>query len=202
MSQDPRYLEPYLAAIRRDGVGFRSLLWASEATQAARFAAIADVVDLTGKSILDAGCGRADLVEFLRARGIEYAHYVGMEAIESFAEVARERCGHEREMIVRADFVRDPGRLYVGADVAVFCGSLNTLTTEEFYNSLKHGLAAATEGMVFNFLCSPLLAHAKHLTWHQASAVIDFLEPMADYLLVRDKYLEGDCTIAVRKRPG
>lgn len=199
MSDEARYLEPYLAAIRREGAGFRALLWASAATQAMRFAAIADAMDLSGKSILDAGCGRADLVEFLRARKIEYTHYVGMEAIGPLAEIARQRCGHEREMIVQADFVRDPGRLYMGADVIVFCGSLNTLSVAEFYRSLTHGIEASAEGMVFNFLCSPLLAHAKHLAWHRPSDVIDFLRPLADDLSVSDAYLEGDCTIAVRK---
>lgn len=196
--QPPNYLEPYLAAIQRNGPAFRSLLWSSEATQEARFIAIAEIIELSGKSILDVGCGRGDLLDFLRNRHIDYAHYVGLEAIDSFADQAQARCG-EREMIVRADFVRDPGRMYAGADVVIFCGSLNTLNRASFHDTLRHGLAATAGTMVFNFLCSPLLSNAKHLTWHPATDVVDFLRPLAHDLIVRDEYLDGDCTIAARK---
>src|SRR5437868_1227064 len=61
----PDYLEPYLDAARTHGGGFGSLLWASPQTQAARFQAIHRIIDLSGARVLDAGCGRADLPEFL-----------------------------------------------------------------------------------------------------------------------------------------
>src|SRR3954447_15191682 len=65
------YLTPYLraAAFYRDGFG--SLLWASPETQAVRFEAIQRLAHLDGKSVLDVGCGRADLYDFLHARGIQ-----------------------------------------------------------------------------------------------------------------------------------
>ena len=56
------YLQPYLKAAERHGAGFGSLLWASPETQASRFDAVERLGRLHGKSILDVGCGRADLL--------------------------------------------------------------------------------------------------------------------------------------------
>ena len=68
------YLSPYLRAATLYGDGFGSLLWASPETQAVRFDAIQRLGDLGGKSVLDVGCGRADLYDFLHARGIQALH--------------------------------------------------------------------------------------------------------------------------------
>src|SRR5205085_11899167 len=82
----PEYLQPYLSAVRRHGRGFGSLLWASPHTQAARFDAFVRLCALEGRSILDAGCGRADLLDFLLARGIRPDHYTGLEAVDTLAD--------------------------------------------------------------------------------------------------------------------
>src|SRR2546423_14466740 len=74
------YLTPYREAASRHGDRFGSLLWASPRTQAARFDAICRLAHLAGKRVLDAGCGRADLMDFMISRGIEPAEYVGIEA--------------------------------------------------------------------------------------------------------------------------
>src|SRR5205823_5466246 len=69
------YLAPYREAASRHGDRFGSLLWASPRTQAARFDAICRLAHLAGKRVLDAGCGRADLMDFMISRGIEPAEY-------------------------------------------------------------------------------------------------------------------------------
>ena len=93
-------------AADKHGAGFRSLLWASPQTQAARFDAIDAIVDLNGKSVLDVGCGRADLLEFLLDRGVRPADYVGIEAVDELADAAEaKRAARSDVRIVRADFV-------------------------------------------------------------------------------------------------
>jgi SAM-dependent methyltransferase len=193
------YLRPYLRAVKRHGAGFESLLWASPQTQAARFDAIVRACNLTGLSLLDAGCGRGDLLGFLLGRGIEPAHYLGIEAVPELVKAAR-RKGHARCMIVEADFVLEPKRLFAGADAIIFCGSLNTLDAAAFYRSLRAAVEAAGKTVVFNFLCSPRLASAEWLTWHRVEDVLAFARQMAEDVTLLDDYMEGDCTIALRKQ--
>jgi hypothetical protein len=192
------YLKPYLNAAGRHGDGFESLLWASPATQALRFEALARLCNFTDMNLLDAGCGRADFLDFLIARKTPPGHYVGIEAIDTLAGAAvRKR--HRHCSIIHADFVRDPARLLVGADAIVFCGSLNTLTAADFYTTLDHAFSATADWLLFNFLCSPQLAHADWLTWHKPEQVQTFVGKLTSRVSMLNDYFDGDCTVALRK---
>ena len=190
-----KYLRPYVDAIERHGGGFEALLWTSPQTQALRFAAMCQIYDFSNKSVVDVGCGRADFLDYLIGRNIPLDHYVGLEAIDQMAAAA-ELKHHRHCTIVRADFVTEPSRMFVGADVAVFCGSLNTLSTDEFYQTLRRALDAASEAVVFNFLSSPKLAGAKFLTWHKTEKVAQFLIQLGARITTLSDYYDGDCTIA------
>jgi hypothetical protein len=194
----PAYLTPYLSAAERHGAAFSSLLWASPQTQSVRFAALTRLVGLNGKSLLDVGCGRADLLDFLLARRITPAHYVGLEGVAALAEAAEAK-GHADAFIVRADFVREPLRLFVGADVVYFSGSLNTLDPVSFYATIRKAYDAAAEMLVFNFLCAPELAGVSYLHWHQPSEVWAFCKTLTPNVRRLDDYLRGDTTFALAK---
>src|SRR5947207_9997685 len=101
------YLTPYREAASRHGDRFGSLLWASPATQAARFDAICRLADMRRRRVLDAGCGRADLLDFLRAKEIALRQYIGIEAVDELAAAAmRKQLPDAR--IIHGDFVREP----------------------------------------------------------------------------------------------
>ena len=204
----PGYLEPYLRAARLHGGGFRSLLWANPSTQAARFDAIERLGELGGKSVLDVGCGRADLLGFLLSRGVVPHDYVGIEAVAPLADAAREKaealCGRAphaglRCTILRADFVAEPIRLFVGADVVVLSGSLNTADDRTFYATLRTAFEAAAERLVFNFLSSPHLAGLNYLRWRAPADVLAFARGLSPRVESLEDYLRGDCTVAVTK---
>ena len=199
--QEPGYLVPYFRAAEVYGSGFRSLLWASPDTQAARFDALCRITDLTGAAVLDVGCGRADLLEFLGRRGVPVAEYLGIEAVPELAAAAEAKAitSATPARIIRGDFVRDPVKLFVGADVVVFSGSLNTADDAAFYGTLLRAYEAAAEQLVFNFLCTSDLAAAEYLSWRPRGDVVSFVNGLGGEVRVLEDYLPGDCTIAVVK---
>ena len=197
-SEAASYLEPYRRAASQHGDRFQSLLWASPRTQAARFDAICRLADMRGRRVLDAGCGRADLLDFLVRRGIAPREYIGIEAVDELAAAAMKK-GLPKSQIVHGDFVREPRRLEVGADVIVFSGSLNTLDSGQFYLSLRQGFEAAGEVLVFNFLAAAHIAHAQWLTWHHTEDVLAAAKSLSSQVRILEDYLDGDCTIAVRR---
>lgn len=197
-SDDPAYLSPYLRAAKKHGSGFSSLLWASADTQETRFDAFTRITDLHRRTILDVGCGRADLFDFLRARQIEPLHYVGIEAVPALADAAENKVG-AGGMILRADFVTEPVKLFVGAERVVISGALNTLDAPAFNQTIRRAWEACAEVLVFNFLSSPLLAGLPYLTWHPADEVMSFARTLAPEVKVLNDYLDGDCTISMRK---
>lgn len=194
----PDYLAPYLDATRRYGAGFGSLLWASPQTQATRFDALLNAVDLTDKTILDAGCGRADLLQYMLDHGVVPRQYIGLEAVDELAAAAEsKRLPHCR--IIRGDFVLDPALLSADADVLLFSGSLNTLSASDFYRSLAHAFAATGRAVIFNFLSSSYLAASSFLTWHRPEAVLAFGQRLTDQVQVWDDYMKGDATVCLTK---
>src|ERR1700712_272319 len=115
----PFYLYPYHDARRQGAKGFDALLWSNREGQRLRFDAIARSFPLAEMRLLDVGCGRADLLGHLLERGIIPAHYTGVEIIPATVRAAR-RKKYARCAIVAADFVREPEKLRVGADVVIF----------------------------------------------------------------------------------
>jgi hypothetical protein len=192
------YLEPYEQAARRHRGGFESLLWASPRSQRARFEAIVRACDLNGQSVLDAGCGRADLMAYLLERKIRPADYIGLEAVNALADEA-ETQKHPDARILRGDFVVEPGKLFVGADVIVFSGSLNTLDDAAFYETLNRAIDATAHAVVFNFLNSTALAGKDYLHWRRTDHVVSHLRSRSNDIHTFSDYLPGDCTIAVFK---
>jgi len=192
------YLQPYLDAARQHGGGFASLLWASPKTQAARFQILMTAANLQGRTVLDAGCGRADFLDFLLLHDVQPLHYIGLEAVAELAEAA-EMKRHRQATIVRGDFVIDSATLACGADAIVFSGSLNTLDAPHFYRVIERAYAAANQTIAFNFLDSRTLAGKKYLTWHCQADVEKFASQLADRVNVWEGYLDGDCTIVMSK---
>ena len=194
----PAYLRPYLDAVQRHGAKFQSLLWASPSAQEARFAALARACQLEGRIVLDAGCGRADFLDYLLAQNIHPARYIGIEAVETLARAAEAKCPPHAS-IMRGDFIDNPTLLDQNADVIVFCGSLNTLRTDDFYQTLHLAWQYTRGELAFNFLCSTQLAAGKHLTWHAIADVLDFAHTMTADVALDTTYRDGDCTIAMKK---
>jgi len=192
------YLQPYLNALAEHGDKFPALLWASRSTQEVRFAALERICPLEGKVVLDAGCGRADLLDWMNRRGIKPNKYIGIEAVEMFRRAAW-RKKLRNATILQGDFVTDARLLDQDADVIIFCGSLNTLSADDFYRTLTSAQKFARQTLAFNFLSSPELAKAKYLTWHRMEDVIAYLRVFGGEIKVAEDYLDGDCAISLTK---
>ena len=196
---EPAYLKPYLSAAERYGAGFGSLLWASPRTQAVRFKALMAAVDVAGRTVLDVGCGRADLFDYMVKQQVYPKRYVGFEAVETLAAAAEAK-GRPGSTIVRGDFVRDPAALAaVGADVVLISGSLNTLDEPTFRATVRAAFAAAGQALAFNFLGSPALAGQPHLTWHDPATVVAAAAELSPSVRLWDEYLPGDATVLIRR---
>ena len=190
----PSYLRPYADSARRFGGGFGSLLWASRATQRIRFDVMIGMIDFKDRIVVDAGAGRGDLLRHLLKRGIQPATYIGIEAVDALAD-RMEADALPGCQVVRGDFVKDPKHLFVGAEVVVFSGSLNTLPPRAFHTTLQRAFEATSQCVLFNFLSGPALAAAEHLHWHERADVETFIRSLTTEYRSFDTYLPGDCTI-------
>lgn len=152
------YLAPYQAVVDREGPTFAATLWYDRNTQETRFAVLAGLVRLHGLRLLDAGCGLGDLKSWLDREGVEIAHYIGIDGLDSVIDAARQR-GFAQAEFHAVDFVADPSSLATGApDLIFFSGSLNTVPEAQARAVVEHAFRVARRGVAFNFLsdqCSP-----------------------------------------------
>src|SRR5689334_22264654 len=70
-----------------------ALGWLNYNDQQIRFKALTGIANLKGKTVLDAGCGYADLLAFL-SPDKQPAHYYGIEQIPELIDEAKNRYDH------------------------------------------------------------------------------------------------------------
>lgn len=145
----------YRRALTRHPEGIRSYGWWYGREQAARFDQLLAVADggpaHRGQTLLDVGCGRGDLLEYLVRRGLRGIAYTGVDLMPEFIELARHRYPHAR--FFTAEFLnwRAPARY----DYVVASGALSVrLTNNERYlgRLVAKMLRLARRGVAFNFL--------------------------------------------------
>ena len=152
------YLEPYRQSVRDNGAdSFDATLWASPRTQIKRFEIFESMLPMETLRVLDAGCSRGDMADYLLNSG-GFASYVGIDGVPEVIEHARTRalpgC-----LFVCGDFVAHPELLATG-DPEVICisGSLNTMQPAMAMAVLDSAWKAAGKALLFNFLsdkCGP-----------------------------------------------
>lgn len=224
------YLDPYRDAVDSGGPSFEALLWRNREFQLARFRVLIEAAAaglsplwkevtagaLASKVIADLGCGRADLLTWLRTQRVLFGRYIGVEAIPEFAEASRAITSAADSLVVEADFADDPDLFAAlvrshGTEVFLFSGSLNTFeqadaqrVIERAFRAVEHLPAGA---VVFNFLSSlspnagtDNTGPAKRFDTHELTAFAASLSPA---FMLRHDYLRGhDATIGVFSAAG
>src|SRR6266481_4036431 len=100
-----RYLDHFRKRLETYGDDVRAL-WNSAASQMARFDVLLQVGGLSGKAVLDVGCGFGDLIAFLDQKGIGVAAYSGIDLSPEMIAIAREK--HPRAQFECRDLLEQP----------------------------------------------------------------------------------------------
>ncbi|MFT3786671.1 MAG: hypothetical protein QM770_10960 [Tepidisphaeraceae bacterium] len=104
------------------------------------------------------------------------------------------------QTIIQADIVREPVRLFVGAEVVYASGTLNTLPDDVVRPLLTHLLNAAGRVLAFNFLSTGERAGADHLFARTPETMQAWLNaPPSCKTRLLTGYLSGDATLIIEK---
>ena len=165
---DP-YLKPYRVAVKRFGAGFQALLWSSPEAQRTRFDVMIDLIGsgrmgaacgaaaedqrgLDESVVLDVGCGTGDFAQRLIERGVNFARYIGVDAVSEMIDAAQSR-QLERCEFIAGDVLNDPAILEGSRrDFISISGTLNTMDEDTARRLVHMCFNAATHGVAFNFL--------------------------------------------------
>ncbi|MGI9014630.1 MAG: class I SAM-dependent methyltransferase [Phycisphaerales bacterium] len=199
------YLDPYREAIEQHGSGFDATLWRSREMQQLRFAVMSEMADFADAAILDAGCGSGDFAEWMLQEGIEFVSYTGVDGVSAQILAAQAR-DLPRCSFAAADFVKDEHVFtQTPADWICFSGSLNTMPESLAREILERAFAAATAGIVFNFLSDR--AETRYLRQvvepamrFDTAAMLDWALQRSPRVRFRQDYFDGhDATVCIEK---
>jgi SAM-dependent methyltransferase len=145
----------YDGRLAKFGPGAAALGWGHERYQLKRFRDLLHALerdDLSGKTLLDVGCGLGDLRTFLRGEGIRLKGYVGIDINPSLIALARRR--HPGCRLEVRDVLLSPFKRPV-ADTGVLLGVMNfKIRGQRKYAEtlIERAFAAVRETLVVNVI--------------------------------------------------
>jgi len=169
-----------------------ALGWLTPRDQQIRFEALAGIADLKGKTVLDAGCGYADLLTFLTPDN-QPGHYYGVEQIPELIAEAEKRYGHLANVsfIARNFMVTDlPIVDYVFAS-----GSLNYGSSDGgfIFKAISKLFECSKSGFAFNLLKH--VANTGLLVAYEPELIITHCHTLSNNVILKDDYDEQDFTV-------
>lgn len=206
VKKTPAYLRHYRQIVDKEGASFAATGWISPEMQMDRFRVMADMFDFNNRVVLDAGTGRGDFAVLLRAEGVQFKRFIGLDALPEMVEACRDRQIPDAEFHL-CDFASDPGAFDRGEaiDVVTFSGSLNTLPQRRALSVLERAWAASGVGLVFNFLSARCSKKATAQSGDPARrfdplAMLNWALDRTPSVRFRQDYFEGhDATIAMAR---
>ena len=184
---------------RLDREGTLPLGWRDEHTQRVRFEALCEWGDLEDLSVLDLGCGKADLMVFFEERGIS-VRYTGVEMVPEFVQEANVRFkGYAQARILQGSFMEMP---LPPCDVAFLSGSLNyqTPAADEPWASLRRIWEKVRLGMAFNMLDEALEPSTALLRSFNPEAALRFARELDPEARLLKGYHPEDFTLLLKHR--
>lgn len=172
----------------------KALGWTNEQSQQQRFAALTEVGDLNGCSLLDIGCGHGSLKGYLDERFHGFS-YIGIDQMPEF--IAEARCLYGQRpncYFCQADFT---AQQLPRADYVLASGVLSYRSQEKgcYYAMIETMYAAADKALAFNMLDAAKFPHHEFLLGHDAEKVLTFCKTLSPNVRLVRGYLEDDFTV-------
>lgn len=147
-----KLLDLYEGRYKRFGYNVKAVGWKDVKSQRLRFKVLSDIVDLSGFSICDLGCGFGDLFPYLVKR-FGNINYLGIDLSKKLIEEAKKRYPEANFQV--KDILKNPPKKKF--DFVLSSGALSfKMQKHEKYvqQMLEAMMAMSTKGVAVNFLTS------------------------------------------------
>jgi hypothetical protein len=188
----------------------RQVGWGSEYTQGLRFQVLCEVgshlfTDEQRKSarIVDLGCGRGDLVAFLRKAGFS-GHYLGIDGVSANVEdgIKAYADATTEFKLMNWDGVSSLEKVWGPVDIFFVSGAFGATEPARRNRFLMRMLTEhARLGVVTNFLreTDRISDYGAEAVLTDPSEVVRLLDPSVFRFLVRGDYLWNDFTVGISR---
>lgn len=181
-----RIEEHYRALVCDHGDSHLAAQWSSRESQMRRFSSLVRIGDVTGRSVLDFGCGTAALWQYFASRATLPAGYWGVDIVEDLLDIAAQNCpvGH----FTTPDALGDKRSDYVFVS-GVF--NNRRAGNRRFWQSTVTDLFARTDlGLAFNLMSTYVDYRDDALFYERPERAFAFVkEHLTPYVTLHHDYL-------------
>lgn len=191
-------VQRYTNRYRDLGYHVRTLGWGSAEQQRRRFAMTLTLgLDLTGKRVVDIGCGFGDYYDYLKDAGVSCDSYLGLDINPDLLHEARAR--HEddpRTTFVQADLTQEQPDEPLG-DVGVMLGVLNLNLHDAFNNEMysrqliTRAFGLVRQALIVDFLSArldPGYPREDFVYYHEPCRILDFALSLTPDVVLKHDY--------------
>lgn len=126
--------------------------WSSQESQDLRFDYLCRDFDLSGKTMLDVGCGKGDLIRYLGDRDVSCFNYFGVDISYQMINLCQQNFNLPNTTFIHGNiFDRD----FPDLDIAILSGALSYKYDQAIDNArrtMKRMFEISREGIAINFL--------------------------------------------------
>jgi len=172
-----------------------ALGWCDRESQTSRFKALAAIANLNNCSVLDAGCGYADLLPYLHHLYPNLKHYYGVEQIPELLTEAEDRYDDlEYASFISGNFLFNT---LPQADYVLACGSLNYTSSDPdfIYKAIAKLYNTCRLGLGFNLLNT--VPYEGILVAYNPQNIVDYCRTLGKNVVLKSNYAPEDFTVFV-----
>lgn len=194
--QRQRIIARHKSSLYQHGYSPRALFWKDRHVQEIRFDVLLDCGIKNGDSVLDVGCGLADLYRYLKNQDLDI-RYTGIDLSPDMIQTAQLR---EPTLTLSVGDIFDLDPDEGEFDWVLLSGAFNEPLEDDgayLEKTLPRLFQAASKGLAFNLLDARYPWSEQELTMLQPydpQAVLGQLGELASKVTMRDDYLENDVT--------
>ena len=169
----------------------KAMGWSSEFNQMLRFDVMTYLVDMTGRSMLDVGCGDGAFFHYLNEQNI-HVQYKGIDVSSKMVQRAQNR--YPGIHVRQADFFE-----FEGAFDVVVCSGALSMTTEDpmlyLSEAIEHLFSLTKEHLVFDLLSSHAPSKSDKFNRFNPTDVLALCFQKTPYVTLHHGYLPNDFTL-------
>lgn len=194
-------IERYETRLSQYGYSPQALGWGQHGRQSVRFAVLAEAaMRQPASSVLDIGCGFADLYDFLRAQGWQ-GQYTGVDIVPGLLAVARER--HPELSLIEGDInlLNDvPEHDYVIAS-GIFNARLKQGDNQSFTEQTLIRMIGLARVVVCVDFLSTYVDFQKETAWHTDPAwALSFARRLSRRVALRHDYMPYEFALFIYRQ--
>lgn len=181
------------------GDDVKSLDWGSELGQKLRFQILTEPIREDRFTILDVGCGRGDLYEFLKSIGKE-PQYKGVDLNHKIIRLAKEKYAKQKVQFDVQDILDDDFHGHYDYVVASGIFYLRFSDNETYFNKMiKKMMHLTDKALLFNMLSAYCTTKEPYEYYFYPEEIVRLLSSEGHKFNLRSDYKPNDFTIYLYK---